>query len=174
MSLINKLFRRIILPSTGPVQVKHIIPGRVRFYIPLLKGDKNKADEIQRQLGTISSLNSVNVDYRSGSLLILFNEKEIGVGLLFATIIRLMGLDEELDREKTPKVIKEMKDVGDSLNKAVYDKTAGLLDLWTLIYIAFAFFGIKNLFSGRIPFFAASSTFLWWALNGLMRERIEQ
>lgn len=156
------------------MQIQHSIPGRIRVYVSLLKDNKEKAEELFQQLNKISALKKVNIDTRSGSIVIRFDEREIGEGLLFATIIRLTGLDSEVERDKVPIINREMKDIGDSLNKAVYEKTSGLLDLWTLIFIAFTFFGIKNLFSGRIPVFPAATTFLWWALNGLMRGRIEE
>lgn len=105
--------RRTLLPMfrTGPVRTVHWLPGRVRFRVPSLVNDGRGAAVIQQKLPTIQGVRSVQLDSNTGSVLVVYREEDVRPELLFAAIVRLLGLDEEVRRTPEPVVTKELREI---------------------------------------------------------------
>ena len=165
--------RRTLMPMlrTGPVQTAHWMPGRVRLRVPLLAKNAVGAAVLQEKLPTIQGVQSVTLNPASGSVLIVYQEHEVRPELLFAAVVRLMNLDADLKRTPQPAVTRELREILDSVNRMVYDRTGGLIDLWSAGLILLAAIGIQRLVTQGMRAFPAGLTLLWWGMASLLGGR---
>jgi hypothetical protein len=84
-------------------------------------------------------------------------------------MIRLLGLEKQLTATPQPTLAKEARRVSGALNSAVYDKTGGLVDLWSLIPLALIVLGVKKLMTDRANMMPTGITLLWWGYNSLFK-----
>ena len=89
--------------------------------------------------------------------------------LLFAALVRLLGLEKEIERTPVPKLDKEFSDIYKSLNQAVYAKTNGMLDVKTAIALLIAATGIYRIFAERSVSMPTTLTMIWWAYNSFTK-----
>ncbi len=169
----NKSRRRTLMPMlrTGPVQTAHWLPGRVRLRVPSLAENAAGTAKLREKLPTIQGVQSVKLNPASGSVLIVYREDEVRPELLFAAVVRLMNLDAELQRMPQPAVTRELREILGSLNRMVYDRTGGLIDLWSAGLILLAAIGIQKLWTQGLRAFPAGLTLLWWGLASLLGGR---
>jgi copper chaperone CopZ len=165
----NKFRSRSLMPMlrTGPVQTAHFVPGRLRLRVPSLAENGAGAAIVREKLPTIKGVKSVKLDLATGSVLIVYREDEVRPELLFAAVVRLMNLDAELKRTPQPVVTRELREILGSLNRMVYDRTGGLLDLWSAALILLAAIGFQKLLTQGLGAFPAGLTLVWWGLVGL-------
>jgi hypothetical protein len=147
------------------VQTAHCLPGRVRFRVPSLVGNANGRALVLQKLPGIQGVDSVSVDGTSGSVLIRYREEEVKPELLFAALVRLLGLDDELQRSPQPVLARELRTISQTLNRVVYDRTGGLVDLHSALIITMAAVGLNKLVAEGSRSFPAGFTLVWWALN---------
>jgi hypothetical protein len=161
--------RKSLLPliNTGPVRAEHMMPGRVRFRVPGLADDASGADVLREKLPTIEGVTEVAVNASSGSVLVRYREKMVQPELLFAAIVRLLGLDKELERPPRPVIVRELRDIMVSLNRVVYDRTGGLLDFSSTVWILLAALGLRSLLVEGGKAMPAGFTLLWWGAHRL-------
>ena len=152
----------------GPVRVSHTLPGRVRFSVPTLKEESSKGTFLEEKLSTVDGVKSVEVGPLTGSVLIQYRENIVQPELLYAAIVRLMGLEKELEKVPQPKVVKELRSFMDSLNRVVYDRTGGLLNFTSALLILLAGFGIRKIASDGSKAMPAGFTLLWWGVHHLL------
>ncbi len=169
----NKFRRRTLMPMlrTGPVQTAHFLPGRVRLRVPSLAENVAGAALVREKLPAIQGVQSVTLDPATGSVLIMYREDEVRPELLFAAVVRLMNLDAELKRMPQPIVTRELREILGSVNRMVYDRTGGLLDLWSAALILLAAFGIQRVLAQGMRAFPAGLTLVWWGLASLLGGR---
>jgi hypothetical protein len=152
---------------TGPVQTAHSIPGRIRFLVPSLRGNQSGREMLMNRLPHVRGVRKVQVNVISGSVLVNYEEGTVSPRLLFAAVVRLLRLDEEL-YDTPPSLIKrELREVLHSLNLAVYDRTYGTTDLWTGLSCIFGFYGLIQLLSDGSDALSEGGNLLMWALNDL-------
>lgn len=151
---------------TGPVRLQHELPGRIRFRVPSLRGNLAAVQLVREKLPTLDGVESVQANAVTGSVLIAYQEDQVNPGLLFTALVRLLGLDAEYQRPPSSVIHRELGAMGSSLNRAVHERTAGILDLRTAMLIGLAAFGIKELVSKGSGALPAGFTLLWWAMNG--------
>lgn len=53
----------------------HVVPGRVRVKIPLIKGEEKKAQEVERVLKELAGVVSVSVYSLTGSVVVYFDSE---------------------------------------------------------------------------------------------------
>jgi hypothetical protein len=157
-----------LLGLGGPIRTVHVLPGRVRFAVERLRGDAAAADALAGRLGRIEGVELVEVSPLSGSVLIRFRAETLEPELLFAAIVRLLGLEKELERAPSPLLTRELREAGQALNRAVYEQTGGLIDLWTAVPLLLAGIGLRKVIveRGSLP---AGLTLIWWGYNALLR-----
>ena len=156
------------LLKSGPVQTAHSMPGRVRFVVPSLAGDEKRSVFLREKLESLPGVGSVQASWVTGSVLIRYREEHVQAELLFAAIVRLLGLDAELERPPKPVVARELRSIMDSLNRVVYDRTGGLLDFTSALLIVLAGVGARKLFSEGAKAMPAGFTLVWWGLHQLL------
>ena len=152
-----------------PIETKHLLPGRVRFSIPLLVGNDDSVERIEQQLQRVDGIDSVSANKISGSVIIRYQPQKIAPELLFAALIRVLGLEKELERTPQPVIAKGVQHVGNALNHAVYSSTHGILDLWTALPLVLLTLGVRKMVTERTLSFPTGFTLLWWAYNAMFR-----
>jgi copper chaperone CopZ len=169
----SKSRRRTLMPMlrTGPVQTAHWMPGRVRLRVPSLAENGAGAALLRAKLPTIQGVQSVKLDPATGSVLIVYREDQVRPELLFAAVVRVMGLDAELKRMPEPVVTRELREVLGSANRMVYDQTGGLIDLWSAGLILLTAVGIQRVWTQGMRAFPAGLTLVWWGLASLLGGR---
>jgi hypothetical protein len=157
------------MSRTGPVRIAHALPGRTRFRVKGLSARGVDAGDLEARLAGIQGVDGARVDPCSGSVLVRHDEGKVGAPLLFAAIVRLIGAEDDLVRTPEPVVQRELRDVCGALDRAVYDRTGGLLDLKSALLIIFAFVGVQRVLRRPNMALPAGLSLVWWATNGLLR-----
>lgn len=154
-----------------PVRTEHMLPGRVRFRVPNLCNDTASGERLVGTLERVASVENVSVNNITGSVLIHYDPGEINAALLVAAIIKILGMEEQLERVPVSRLQREVRQVSKALNRALYDKTNGILDLKTAIFLSLAALGTAKLWQQHSLALPAGFTLLWWAGNGLLGRR---
>lgn len=154
---------------TSPVRLSHSIPGRSRFHVSSLKAAFSKCESLADRLKKVEGISDVWTDPRTGSVTIFHDPVNLKPDLLAAALIRLLGLEGQLKSSPQPALVREVRRVGGALNSAVYDKSAGLIDLWSLVPLAFIVLGIRKLMTDRASIMPTGVTMLWWGYNSLFK-----
>jgi hypothetical protein len=154
--------------SSGPVRIVHALPGRIRFRIEPQKLESGRARQLRDKLPTLEGIVAAELDETSGSVLVKYRDGSVTPELLYAAIVRLLGLDDLLRRTPSPVVVKELRRVWDSLNFVVYDKSGGLLDFNSALMILLAAVGTKQLITDGKRAVPHGFTLLWWGAHHLL------
>ena len=157
----------------GPVQTAHLLPGRVRFHIPLLVDAPAQAEDLCSQLRSLDGVEDAQATPSSGSVLIRYREELVRAELLFAAIVRLLGLEKELERTPQPVVTRELRSAFGSLNRVVYDRTGGLLDFTSALLILMAAFGVSKIMREGSASIPPGFALLWWGVHQLFGQQGE-
>jgi hypothetical protein len=114
-------------------------------------------------------IESVNVSRITGSALLFFDRSKVEAAVVFGAVLKVLGLESEV--EKTPDAFfaKGINNGAEALNRALYEKSGGLVDLWTAIPIALAALGIYKLSKPGGFNVPGGFTLLWWAYMQLFR-----
>jgi len=158
---------------TGPIRTVHALAGRIRFRVAALKGNGEGCERLVTTLLKLAGILEVRADERTGSLLLRYDGERLQPGLLYAAVVRLLGLEAELERTPQPVLLRELRELGLAANRAVYDTTGGLVDLWTGLLMGLALLGTGKLVKQGQLALPAGFTLLWWAVNGLSRKPSE-
>ena len=159
------------LNLTWPIETKHVLPGRIRFCIPAIIGDSDGTKRVTDQLPRLEGVTSVEVNSISGSVLIHYQASIIAPELLFAALIRLLGLEREFERAPQSAIARELKNIGNALNRAIFTQTNGILDLWTAVPLVLLGLGIKKLATERPRTLPTGFTLVWWAYMALFAKQ---
>lgn len=129
----------------GVVEVKHSIKGRIRYKIPRLKGDNAMAEYISGQLSKVKFIKKVESNTITGTLLINYDYGNIDPNMLTAAIIKLLNLESEISKKKDALVTRELSNIKEVINLAVYNKTKGILDIKSIYLIAIMIFAVRGI-----------------------------
>ncbi|MBD3307927.1 hypothetical protein GF339_15960 [candidate division KSB3 bacterium] len=161
-----------LLQLKWPIKTKHLVPGRVRFQIPLLVGDSTGVQQVETQLPRVDGIDAVAANKVSGSVVIRYQPEKIDPDLLFAALIRVLDLERELEKTPQSLIAREVGNMGRAMNRAVYSMTDGVLDLWTTVPLALLLIGARKVITDRTLSFPAGFTLLWWSYNAMFRESV--
>lgn len=152
----------------GLVEIRHQIPGRIRFFIPLLKTDAEKGKILEQQLVKADAIHRVQTSSLTGSLLMEFDHSQITPETLTGVLIKLLGLEAEAEKPLPSLAAKELKRFMDAGNRAVIDRTDGVLDLNSFVTLAFLSLGVWSLV--RNPnIMPTGISLLYWAYNNAIK-----
>ena len=126
---------------------------------------------LQEKLPTLAGVRFLQINPATGSVLIVYRDDEVRPELLFAAVVRLLNLDAELKRTPQPLVTRELREILTSANRIVYDRTGGLIDLWSAALILLAAIGIQKLIVNGVRAFPAGLTLVWWGMASLLGGR---
>jgi hypothetical protein len=80
--------------------------------------------------------------------------------MLLGAAIRLLGLDSQIARPPRSRVGSGIRQAGDALNRAVHEKTGGMIDLWTSLALLLVALGVRQIAAGNRQL---GWPLLWWA-----------
>ena len=160
--------RHPFLQLRWPIITKHVLPGRIRFHIPLLVGQEKTITDLTQQLKKIDGIEKVHCNAVTGSVLLYFDDTRLQPELLFTVLIRLLGLEKELERTPEARIKREISRISRALNQAIYTKTEGLLDLKTLPPLSLGLIGLFRLVTERPISMPSSIALMWWAWSALI------
>ncbi len=163
--------RSPILRAPTVLSVVHSLPGRTRFRVPRLCGDARTAAAIEETLQGIEGVRSVAVSHISATVLVEHDAERIAPEVVAAALIRVLGLENEITRDVEAALARELREFSRAANRAVYEKTGGLLDFKTALFLVLAFLGARKMLQQGTLALPAGFTLLWWAGNGLLRGR---
>jgi len=153
--------RRNRLPSfPGVIETAHLLPGRVRFRAPALIGQRGDAAELQKRLARLDGIHDAGVSSVTGSVLIQFAPDRVTPEILLGAVIRLLGLEKEIERMPRSRVGQGIREAGEGLNRAIHEQTGGMLDLWTGLALVLVALGIRHVAAGNRQL---GWPLLWWA-----------
>lgn len=153
----------------GVITVRHHLPGRIRFHVPLLAGQPEAATRLRETLAGIDAVDAATVDAVTGSVLVAYDADRLDPGVLGAALVRLLGLEKAAAREPDPLLARELRTFSKALNRAVYAQTDGLLDLHSILLLALAVIGLRKTMQQGLLALPAGFTLLWWSMHGLLR-----
>lgn len=170
--LLSKLFtgagkKKAFKGFRGIVEIRHVIPGRVRFYVPVLKMNIEKGEQLKKGLLKAAAINQVEINPLLGSVLIIFDQEKIDEMTLTAVLAKLLGLEKEIEKAPKSLIGLELSKILKSANSTVYEQTKGLLDLNTAISLSFLSLGVWSVL--RSPkILPAGISLIYWAYNNAM------
>jgi hypothetical protein len=172
--LLSKLFAgsgkaRKFKGFRGIIEIKHTIPGRIRFHIPLLKMDIAKGQLLEKQLLKAAAISQIHVNPLLGSVLIVYDVNKLDEVTLTGVLAKLLGLEKELEKAPKSLVGEEVSKVLKSANSSIYEQTDGLLDLNTTITITFLSLGIWSIIKGP-SILPAGISLVYWAYNNSIKQ----
>ncbi|HTU02041.1 MAG TPA: hypothetical protein VMG58_09505 [Candidatus Sulfotelmatobacter sp.] len=147
----------------GVLETVHVLPGRIRVRAPSLVDRRSQAEDLQNRLARLDGVQEVAVSTVSGSVCVHFASDRVTPELLLGAIIRLLGLERQLQRLPRSVLGQEIREGGEAVNRAIHAQTGGLLDLWTTVPLVLAGLGVRNVATGR----AYGWPMLWWAYRSL-------
>jgi hypothetical protein len=153
------------LPSIpGKFTVAHAMPGRIRFLVPLLEtGDGSLWPRIENELSRIDGIRSARGNPLSGSLIVNYDETRIEDYLVHGIVLKLLGLENDLERVPDSALLKEFKLWGRALDRQAYQHSAGLLDVKSSLMLALVVLGLYRIVVLRDRSLPGGFNLLWWA-----------
>ncbi len=147
----------------GILEVQHYIKGRIRLKINSLIQDDEKAKELVGKLASLNGIEDISVNTLIGSVLIKFSEEVVDPITLIGAVLSILGLEEEVFDKKNGKLFSGMREVIESIDFAIYNKTKGILDLKSTIALLFIINGIRKI--RQNPIMPNGVNLLWWGFN---------
>ena len=147
----------------GILEVQHYIKGRIRLKVNSLIQDDEKAKELVGKLASLNGIEDISVNTLIGSVLIKFSEEVVGPITLIGAVLNILGLEEEVFDKKNGKLFSGMREVIESIDFAIYNKTKGILDLKSTIALLFIINGIRKI--RQNPIMPNGVNLLWWGFN---------
>ena len=151
------------LPSfRGTAEVQSSLPGRMRIYMPAVMEAQSQALQMKSQLEGTGVIRRVDIQPRTGSVLIIYDETQVQAPVVLGAAMKLMGLDARIKAAPVGKVREGLKTLANAVNMGVIDGTNGLLDLPTLAGGALTIAALRNKakYGWATP---GAMTLLWWA-----------
>lgn len=147
----------------GILEVQHYIKGRIRLKVNFLIQDDEKAKELVGKLASLNGIEDISVNTLIGSVLIKFSEEVVDPITLIGAVLSILGLEEEVFEKKNGKLFSGMREVIESIDFAIYNKTKGILDLKSTIALLFIINGIRKI--RQNPIMPNGVNLLWWGFN---------
>ena len=147
----------------GILEVQHYIKGRIRLKVNSLIQDDEKAKELAGKLASLNGIEDISVNTLIGSVLIKFSEEVVDPITLIGAVLSILGLEEEVFDKKNGKLFSGMREVIESIDFAIYNKTKGILDLKSTIALLFIINGIRKI--RQNPIMPNGVNLLWWGFN---------
>jgi hypothetical protein len=148
----------------GKFEPKHVLPGRIRFRVPLIEtAEKIHLEAVHDQLSKVPQIQSFDISPFSGSILIRYDQDKIDTAVVYGILIKILGLEQLFDENPESIVQKEIKKIGNIFNQTVYNRTAGTVDFasaMTLLTLGLGLYKILVLKDRTLP---GGFNLLWWA-----------
>jgi copper chaperone CopZ len=161
--------KRPVLSFRGIIETVHLLPGRVRYRIPLLLHNPEVQAEIESRIPSIEGITGVEASTVSGSVLVRFDPQRIDYAVILTALAKVLGLEEELSKTPRGRIGEELENLSSGLNRAIYEYSRGLLDLKTVVPLSLSGLGLYSVLRRGSIALPGAFTLLWWAVNALQR-----
>ena len=151
------------LPSfKGILEVRASIPGRMRLYVPSLSGSMDQAEQAREQLLGTGVVHRVELEPRTGSMLVCYDERKVEAAVIEGAVIKLLGLDALISGKQKSRMESGLHTILDAVDRGVMGATNGLMDGKMLAGTALSVLAIREwrLAGLAVP---GAMTLLWWA-----------
>lgn len=158
-----------------------VLKGRRRYRAAALIGNEELAAVMERKIGAMADVRSIEVNTVTGSILIVASNEGVLDSLedffrsrLFPNAVEgIINAVYDADRKRAPRsdaasYLKAAQATGDFLSRVIKKKSNHLLDLTTVAALFLVVRGLrKTVFMGERP---SGPQMLWWALSLLRRD----
>lgn len=151
------------LPSfKGILEVRASIPGRMRLCVPSLSGSMDQAEQAREQLLGTGAVHRVELEPRTGSMLVCYDERKVKAAVIEGAVIKLLGLDAVINGKQKSRMESGLHTILDAVDRGVMGATNGLMDGKMLAGTALSVLAIREwrLVGLAVP---GAMTLLWWA-----------
>lgn len=130
----GQLLKKDQLPKIkGILEVKHSIPGRIRFFAPPLVGSPTQCQDLKPQLEKITIIHQVAISPITGSVVIHYDETEIEPIVLAGIMIKLLGFEDRITQKQPVLLDQKIKTLIKSLDYAVVENSKQRMDIKTSV-----------------------------------------
>ena len=147
----------------GALEVRHHLPGRIRFACRPLVGDDEASQRVDRELPRLPGVDRVTTDPRSGSIVVGYDPTRIDAQTVQAGILALVGLDHVRDAPQPAALSRMTGDALDALDLALIDVTRGAIDLDFAVPTALMAAATVMSLRKSVAVIPAVVTLTWWA-----------
>lgn len=173
MLALNRLGRKgagVSLPSFKNIlETVHLMPGRVRFRIPSLQGKNALAVQLAEQLDSLGAVDRAEANPVTGTVLIYYREDRVAPILVMGTVIRLLGLDKDLDAPRHGRLPLALTDGARTADLAIFEASRGLLDFNSAVALVLLGAAIRTVRANPARLTAPNPlTLAWWAFNRMV------
>ena len=125
-----------------------------------------QAEQMKTQLESTGVIRRVDIEPRTGSVLILYDEAAVQAPVVMGAAMKLMGLDEKASAVPAGKLREGLRTLMSAINAGGLDATGGLVDAKTLAagILTVAALRSRAKIGWAMP---GALTLLWWA-SGLL------
>jgi copper chaperone CopZ len=153
------------------LEVRHAIPGRIRLFAPLLKKSEEAARHLIKELSKARGIEAIHVEPATGTVLLLYDKEKLAETVVFGAVLQLLGLESEVEKRPESLMAAGIRDVSEAANRAIYEGSGGVIDLWTLVPMALAAYGLYRISKPGGLNVPGGFTLLWWAYMQLIAGR---
>jgi hypothetical protein len=155
----------LTLPAIrGKFEATHSLPGRLRFRVPLVQTEnQTKIENVRNVLSKIPDIRSVEINTRSGSILVQYDDDEIEPHVVCGLLIKVLDLESDLESHSESMVQREIRTIGKALDQTIYNSTAGIVDLKSAFLILLVLLGFYKIMLEKDRSLPSGVSLLWWA-----------
>ena len=134
----------------------------VRLFVPSLAGGMEQALQVREQLLGTGVVHRVELEPRTGSMLVCYDERKVEAAVIEGAVIKLLGLDAAINGKQKSRMENGLHTILDAVDRGVMGATNGLMDGKMLAGTALSVLAIKEwrLAGLAVP---GAMTLLWWA-----------
>ena len=166
-SAMRKALRPQIVSFPGVLEVVHALPGRIRLRMPSLRARPQALASFAAVLKRLEGVRDVAVSPLLGTALVRYDAAALTPSLVVAAATH--GFDFETACRRHRSLLGgELKAVHDALNRAVMQRSGGLLDLPALMTALLVVTFARGV-SGRGGAKFSPLAVLWWLHQSLAR-----
>jgi len=152
------------LPSIrGKLETKHALPGRLRFSSPLLIGLQDRTQlKIGAEINRIDGIQQVDMNEHTGSLLIRYDPSVIEPFIVHGIVVKVLGLEKDLEKSPDGLLTREMGLIGRSLNQHIYESSGGLMDLKSALMMSVFMLALYRIVIQGDRALPGGINLIWW------------
>ncbi len=152
------------LPSIiGKLETVHAVPGRLRFNSQLLIGlQDNTQKKISGEVKKIVGIERVDINTRSGSLLIVYDPPTIQPFVVHGIIVKVLGLENDLEKSSDGLITRELGLIGRAFNQQIYQSSGGLMDLRSSLMLSILMLALYRIVIQGDRTLPGGVNLLWW------------
>ena len=154
-----------IMKEPGIV-LQHVLPGRRRYYVSVLRGNGELSEILQKKLSQLSFIQEVRVNQITGSLLLIYSGEEQVDALIAWLREHIFSVRKTKEAQNDAALAQSgqsiRRTVG-AMNSCLKDHTQNWFDLSSLLSFFFVIRGLrKMLLFHQLP---SGPQMIWWAVS---------